>query len=127
MPKIYLRSRLQLTFWHILLLTKEIRIERPISHQPTTPPLILPLSIWNGKPRQKAYTIHTKLKWNQIRISNTHVPSSSFKLYLSSIKNCLSGSRFAFFVESFFPNNGMVMIVCVKCCLFDVERSYRFI
>lgn len=42
----------------------------------------------------------------------TYVPNNSLRLYLSSIENCLSGSResrFDFLVESFLPNNGIAL------------------
>lgn len=44
-------------------------------------------------------------------VLTTYVPSNSLRWYFSSIENCLSGSRrsrFDFFVESFFPNSGIL-------------------
>lgn len=51
-----------------------------------------------------------KKKW-EISLLATYVPSNSLRWYFSSIENCLSGSRRSrldFFVESFFPNSGIL-------------------
>lgn len=50
----------------------------------------------------------------------TYVPNSSLRIYLSSMDNCLSGSlrsRFDFFVESFFPNSGILFDFWTSLCV----------
>lgn len=62
-------------------------------------------------------------------VGNTYVPSNSFRLYFSSMENCLSGSResrFAFFVESFFPNSGMASRLCKSFGVYSLFCSLLF-
>lgn len=59
-----------------------------------------------------------------IFMMTTYVPSNSLRWYFSSIENCLSGSRRSrldFFVESFFPNSGILeffkLLIQNKICV----------
>jgi len=46
-----------------------------------------------------------------INTTFTYVPSSSFKLYLSSTEGCLSESFFDFFAGSFLPKRGIFFLM----------------